>query len=94
MPQTPSTQDTANLKRPKHKSPGYPVLQPGGDRLGLASGWLCKVTGVPVMVLMLGLSLSFFLPVSESLKEDGDHQDSGPQMLRYNNNQSVLNIPQ
>ena len=40
------------------------------------------------------LSLSLFLPISESLKEDGDHQDSGPQVLRHNNNQSVLNIPQ
>jgi len=60
MPQTPSTQDAANLKRPKCKSPGYPVLQPGGDRLGLASSWLCKATEVPAMALRLGLSLSLF----------------------------------
>ena len=40
MPQTPCTQDTANLKRPKRKSSRYPVLQPGGDSLGLSSSWL------------------------------------------------------
>lgn len=65
----------------------------GWDWPQAGSPHICEVTAMPFDGFE-AVPLSLSLPVSESLKVDKDHQSSGPQVLRTNNYQSVISIPQ